>query len=82
MFATEVLMSAEDVKEKVEKQDPDIELSEEDQHDIELFIHNSQTYCDKVYGKTYCDEDVAELRKEITETNAAVKKVRNEWGLT
>jgi hypothetical protein len=58
-------------------------LSPDDEREIELFLQNSGKYSEKVYGgKTFCDEEITELRKEIKETNEAVKKIRTEWKLS
>jgi hypothetical protein len=58
-------------------------LSPDDEREIELFLQNSGKYSEKVYGgKTFCDEEIDELRKEIKETNEAVKKIRTDWKLS
>jgi len=58
-------------------------LTPDDEREIELFLHNSGKYCEKVYGgKTFADEEITELRKEIKETNEAVKKIRTDWKLS
>jgi hypothetical protein len=57
-------------------------LSAEDDREMELFIQNSQGYCQKVYGgKNFEDAEIDELRKEIKETNKEIKKIKSEWGL-
>jgi hypothetical protein len=57
-------------------------LTPDDEREIELFLHNSGKYCEKVYGgKAFADEEITELRKEIKETNEAVKKIRTDWKL-
>lgn len=58
-------------------------LSEEEEQEIDLFINNSHTYCEKAYGRVFEDEDeIDRLREEIAEGNKAVKQIRTEWGLT
>jgi hypothetical protein len=58
-------------------------LTPDDEREIELFLHNSGKYCEKVYGgKTFADEEITELRKEIKDTNEAIKKIRTDWKLS
>ena len=57
------------------------ELTPDDKQEMDLFVKNSQKYCQKIYGQTFCDEELEELRKEIRETNEAAKKIKKEWGL-
>jgi hypothetical protein len=55
-------------------------LTPEDEREMELFLHNSGKYSEKVYGgKSFCDEEISELRKEIKESNEAVWKIRKDW---
>jgi hypothetical protein len=57
-------------------------LTPDDEREIELFLSNSGKYCEKVYGgRTFADEEIVQLRKEIKETNEAVKKIRTDWKL-
>jgi hypothetical protein len=62
---------------------PGSELTPDDDREMELFLHNSAKYSEKVYGgKTFCDEDVTELREEIKKSNEEIKKIRAGWGLS
>jgi hypothetical protein len=55
-------------------------LAPDDEREMELFLYNSGKYSEKVYGgKTFCDEDISELRKEIKESNEAARKIRKDW---
>lgn len=57
------------------------DLTAEDEQEMDLFVQNSQNYCQKVYGKTFDEKEIDELRKEIKENNEAIKKIKSEWGL-
>ncbi|HEV7643046.1 MAG TPA: hypothetical protein VGO50_03815 [Pyrinomonadaceae bacterium] len=55
-------------------------LTPDDEREMELFLSNSGKYCEKVYGgKTFGDEEIFELRKEIKESNEAIRKIRKDW---
>ena len=73
-------MSAEEKNKTADEKN--VELTPEDDREMELFIQNSQGYCRKVYGgKDFEDKEIDELRKEIKETNKEIKKIKSEWGL-
>jgi hypothetical protein len=58
-------------------------LTEDDEKEIALFIENSQKYCEKIYGRTFEDEDEIEpLRKKIKQGNEAAKQIKAIWGIT
>ncbi len=57
------------------------DLTAEDEQEMDLFVQNSQNYCQKVYGKTFDEKEIDELRKEIKENNEAIKKIKSEWGM-
>ena len=71
-------MDAANDKPANEKND---DLTAEDEQEMDLFVQNSQNYCQKVYGKAFDEKEIDELRKEIKENNEAIKKIKSEWGL-